>query len=90
MKELTSRIIRTTCGKPFDLSKAAPLASNVTAPYGKHNYIIYKTIKGFYLKSHNSGTGNTITDSFELISQSEAMYYLQKQLDNRLAAASHA
>ncbi|KAA9340729.1 hypothetical protein [Adhaeribacter soli] len=83
MKELSSTIIRTTCGKPFDLRKAAPIASNATAPYGNHNFIVYKTSNGFYLKGYNSGNAKTLLDVFELISHHQAMRHLQEQTANR-------
>jgi hypothetical protein len=82
MKELKATIIRTTCGKAFDLRKAAPLASNVTAPYGNHNFIVFKTNNGFYLKGFNTGSQNALLNAFELISRNEAMYHFQKQLGN--------
>jgi hypothetical protein len=89
MKELRSLIIRTTCGKPFDLSKAAPVACNTSAPFGKHNFIVYRTIKGFYLKGYNTGNKKKMLDSFELISRGEAMHYLNLQLGNTVPGVAH-
>ncbi|MFC5271203.1 hypothetical protein [Adhaeribacter terreus] len=77
MKDLNASIIRTACGKPFDLRKAAPLASNASAPYGRHNFIVYKTTNGFYLKGYNTGCNQNLLNAFELISRNEAMKYLQ-------------
>jgi hypothetical protein len=77
MKDLNATIIRTACGKPFDLRKAAPLASNAKAPYGRHNYVVYKTINGFYLKGYNTGCELKLLNAFELISRNEAMQHLQ-------------
>ena len=82
MNELRTKFIRTTCGKPFDLGKAAPLVSNATAPYGRHNFIVFKTTTGFYLKGLNTGTKTELVNVFELISRNEAMYYLQQQTSN--------
>jgi len=82
MKELQATIIRTSCGKTFDLRKAAPLASNVAAPYGRHNFIVFKTIKGFYLKGYNTGSPESLLNAFELISRNEAMHWFQAQLGN--------
>lgn len=84
MKELRSLIIRTICGKPFDLSKAAPLAANTVAPFGKHNYIVYRTMKGFYLKGYNTGNKKKMLNAFELISRAEAMHYLNLQTGGSL------
>ena len=83
MKNTNVTIIRTTCGKPFDLRKAAPLVSNAKAPYGRHNFIIYKTINGFYLKGCNTGTSHKLLNSIELISRNEAMHHLQIQTAER-------
>ncbi|MBK0402494.1 hypothetical protein I5M27_05820 [Adhaeribacter sp. BT258] len=77
MKDLNATIIRTACGKPFDLKKAAPLASNAKTPYGPHNYVVYKTINGFYLKGYNTGCNEKLLNAFELISRNEAMQHLQ-------------
>jgi len=82
MKELQATLIRTTCGKPFDLRRAAPLASNVAAPYGRHNYIVFRTIKGFFLKGFNTGNASEMLNAFELISRNEAMYYLNEMPGN--------
>ena len=82
MKELSKTIIRTTCGKAFDLRKAAPLASNVSAPYGKHNFVVFKTINGFFLRGYNTGYLDNLLNEFELISRNEAMYHFQAQLGN--------
>lgn len=76
MKELQATFIRTTCGKPFDLRKAAPLVSNVAAPYGRHNFIVFKTGKGFFLKGFNTGIKEELLNAYELISRNEAMQYL--------------
>ena len=84
MKELQATIIRTTCGKTFDLRKAAPLASNVSAPYGRHNFIVFKTIKGFYLRGFNTGTKDQLLNSFEMISRNEAMQCFQLNLGETL------
>ena len=82
MKELQATIIRTSCGKTFDLRKAAPLASNIAAPYGRHNFIVFKTIKGFFLKGYNTGSPDNLLNAFELISRNEAMHYFQAQFAN--------
>lgn len=82
MKELKATIIRTRCGKTFDLRKAGPLASNVSTPYGRHNFIVFKTMNGFFLKGYNTGQSEILIDAFELISRNEAMHAFQAQLGN--------
>lgn len=77
MKTIEQNFIRTQCGKTFNLHQAAPLASNVVFPFGKHNFIVYKTRSGFYLRGNNTGTPLQLLNAFELISRHEALSYLQ-------------
>ena len=88
MKDISNTIIRTACGKLFDLKKAAPLATNTAAPYGRHNFVIYKTMNGFYLKGYNSGCDKQLVNTFEMISRNEAMHYLKGQASFPLSAAA--
>lgn len=83
MIQLKNLFIRTACGKPVDLLKASPIVINASEPYGRHNFIIYKTINGFYVKGINTGSQTELVNCFELISQNEAMYHLQQQTANR-------
>ena len=83
MIQLKTKFIRTNCGKPIDLQKASPIVINAAEPYGRHNFIIYKTINGFYVKGINTGNQTELVNCFELISRNEAMYHLQMQTANR-------
>ncbi len=89
MKELRSNLIRTSCGKTFDLLKSAPIASNAAAPYGKHNFMVYRTTKGFFLKGYNTGTAETMLNVYELISRNEAMAHLNREISNTTARRSY-
>lgn len=74
-----STIIQTSCGKRFDLSRAFPFARNLSAPYGPHNFAVYKANQRFYIKGYNSGTSDKVLDMFELISENEALQYLNRR-----------
>ena len=82
MKERKATIVRTGCGKAFDLRRTAPLASNIAAPFGPHNFIVFKTGNGFFLKGFNSGCTSQMLDKYDLISRNEAMHYFQAQPGN--------
>lgn len=78
MERLTNTVIKTNCGKRFDLSRAFPFARNFAAPYGAHNFAVYKANGSYYIKGYNTGTDDTILNAFELISENEAMKYLNR------------
>ncbi|MDQ3289925.1 MAG: hypothetical protein M3Q05_01410 [Bacteroidota bacterium] len=78
MEQRLSNIIQTNCGKRFDLSRAFPFARNFSAPYGAHNFAVYKANQCFYIKGYNTGNPDKVLDTFELISENEAMQYLNK------------
>ena len=71
-------VIQTQCGKRFDLSRAFPVKRDLTAPYGQHNFAVYKANGSYYIKGYNTGTSERVLNVFELISENEAMRYLQK------------
>jgi len=76
MERHSSTVIQTRCGKRFDLSRAFPFARNFSAPYGAHNFAVYKANGSYYIKGYNTGTHDQILDTFELISENEAFKYL--------------
>lgn len=49
-------VIQTQCGKRFDLSRAFPVKRNFSAPYGQHNFAVYKANGCYYIKGYNTGT----------------------------------
>jgi hypothetical protein len=76
--ESTSTVIQTSCGKRFDLSRAFPFARNLAAPYGPHNFAVYKANGTYYIKGYNTGSLDKMLDAFELISENEALKYLNR------------
>jgi len=70
-------VIQTQCGRRFDLSRAFPVKRNLTAPYGQHNFAVYKANGTYYIKGYNTGTSEQVLNVFELISENEALQYLQ-------------
>jgi hypothetical protein len=79
MEQHLSNIIQTSCGKRFDLSRAFPFARNLSAPYGAHNFAVYKANQCYYIKGYNTGNKDKVLDAFELISENEAMQYLNRR-----------
>ncbi len=78
MEKHLSNIIKTLCGKRFDLSRAFPFARNLSAPYGVHNFAVYKANQRFYIRGYNTGHSDKVLDTFELISENEALQYLNR------------
>ncbi len=76
MEQHLTNIIQTNCGKRFDLSRAFPFARNLNAPYGAHNFAVYKANQRFYIKGYNTGTTDKVLDTFVLISENESLKYL--------------
>jgi len=70
-------VIKTQCGRRFDLSRAFPVKRNFTAPYGQHNFAVYKANGSYYIKGYNTGTPEQVLNAFELISENEALQYLR-------------
>ena len=70
-------VIKTRCGRRFDLSRAFPVKRNFTAPYGQHNFAVYKANGSYYIKGYNTGTPEQALNAFELISENEALQYLR-------------
>lgn len=77
MERYSTTVIQTQCGKRFDLSRAFPFARNFSAPYGAHNFAVYKANGAFYIKGYNTGHNDKVLDTFELISENEAFKYLK-------------
>ncbi len=79
MEHQFSNIIQTNCGKRFDLSRAFPFARNLSAPYGSHNFAVYKANQCYYIKGYNTGTSDKVLDTFVQISENEALQYLNSK-----------
>ncbi len=77
MESHVTSVIQTQCGRRFDLSRAFPVKRNLAAPYGTHNFAVYKASGNYYIKGYNTGTPEKVLNAFELISENEALRYLQ-------------
>jgi len=72
----TSRYIVTMPdGQQVDLTKATILKSNNLYPYGPHNYAIYETPEGAFVKGLNKGEREVMLSHFEKLEESAARDY---------------
>jgi hypothetical protein len=67
--------VTTTSGQQVDLTQAQILRSNNLYPFGQHNYAIYETPEGVFVKALNSGEREIMLTSYELIGEQEARHY---------------
>lgn len=67
--------VTTTSGQQVDLTQAHILRSNNLYPFGQHNYAIYETPEGVFVKALNSGEREIMLTSYELIGEQEARHY---------------
>ncbi|MBA9075731.1 MULTISPECIES: hypothetical protein [Rufibacter] len=75
MAEHTRYLITTSQGQEFDLTLAKELRSNNLYPFGLHNYAIYRSPEGVYIKGTNSGNLHLMLDTYEVIQEPEAQSY---------------
>ncbi|TPE43526.1 hypothetical protein [Pontibacter mangrovi] len=68
-------IVTTTHGEQVDLTQAQILRSNNLYPFGQHNYAIYLTPAGTFVKALNSGEREIMLTHYELIGEAEARNY---------------
>ncbi|WP_266202651.1 hypothetical protein [Pontibacter kalidii] len=68
-------IITTTGGQQVDLTQAQILRSNNLYPFGQHNYAVYETPEGVFVKALNSGEREIMLTHFEQIAEQEARNY---------------
>lgn len=68
-------IARTADGQEVELTQATIIRSNNLYPFGKHNYAIYETPDGQFVKGLNNGEREIMLTSYELINESEARNY---------------
>ncbi len=62
-------------GQQVDLTKAIILKSNNLYPFGEHNYAIYETPEGNFVKGLNSGEREIMLTHFEKMEEAEARNY---------------
>ena len=68
-------IARTADGQEIELTQATIIRSNNLYPFGKHNYAIYETPDGQFVKGMNNGEREIMLTNYELISETEARNY---------------
>ncbi|NEM98141.1 hypothetical protein [Pontibacter burrus] len=68
-------IARTADGQEVELTQATIIKSNNLYPFGQHNYAIYETPDGQFVKGMNNGEREIMLTSYELIEESEARNY---------------
>ena len=75
MEDKNLFIITTLNNRQIDLTKGKELRSNNLYPFGKHNYAIHRSPKGMYIKGLNTGIGTHMLNTYEIITESEALQY---------------
>lgn len=68
-------LINTPSGQQVDLTHAHIIRSNNLYPFGQHNYAIYETPEGVYVKGLNSGEREIMLTHFELLDETTARNY---------------
>lgn len=68
-------IITTPDGQQVDLTQAVILKSNNLYPFGEHNYAIYETPEGNFVKGLNKGEREIMLTHFEQIDEASARHY---------------
>lgn len=71
----TKYIAKTTDGQEVDLTTATILKSNNLYPFGPHNYAIYVTPEGVYVKGLNNGEREIMLTSYEIMDEATAQNY---------------
>lgn len=68
-------IVTTTDGQQVELTQAIILKSNNLYPFGQHNYAIYETPEGAFVKAMNSGEREIMLTQYEKIGEASARNY---------------
>ncbi len=68
-------IVKTTGGQIADLTNATTLKSNNLYPFGKHNYSIYETPEGVFVRGLNNGEREVMLTHFEMLDEATARNY---------------
>ena len=68
-------IVTTPDGRQVDLTQAVILKSNNLYPFGPHNYAIYETPEGNYVKGLNKGEREVMLTHFEQLDEAAARNY---------------
>jgi len=68
-------IVTTQDKQQIDLTKGKELRSNNLFPFGRHNYAIYRSPAGVYVKGLNMGIATHMLNTYEIITEEEALQY---------------
>ncbi|GAB3535167.1 hypothetical protein GCM10027443_23560 [Pontibacter brevis] len=68
-------IVKTPDGQQVDLTQAIILKSNNLYPFGEHNYAIYETPEGNFVKGLNRGEREIMLTHFERMDEATARNY---------------
>jgi len=68
-------IVTTADGHQADLTHATTLKSNNLYPFGRHNYAIYQTPDGLFVRGLNRGEREIMLTHFELLDEQTARNY---------------
>ncbi|MCX2740051.1 hypothetical protein [Pontibacter anaerobius] len=68
-------IVTTTNGEQVELTQAQILRSNNLYPFGQHNYAIYETPEGVFVKALNNGEREIMLTHYEVIDEASARSY---------------
>jgi hypothetical protein len=68
-------LVTTPDNQQIDLTKGKELRSNNLYPFGQHNYAIYRAPTGQYIKGTNTGTATYMLNTYEIITEEEALTY---------------
>lgn len=75
MTDKNRYIVTIQNGQQIELTQARVVKSNNLYPFGQHNYAIYETPEGYFVKALNSGERETMLTSYELINEETARNY---------------
>lgn len=68
-------IVTTPDGQQADLTHAIILKSNNLYPFGPHNFAIYETPEGTFVKGLNKGEREVMLTHFEKLDETTARHY---------------
>lgn len=75
MTDKNRYIVTTDSGEQIELTNAKVVKSNNLYPFGQHNYAIYETPEGQFVKAMNSGEREIMLTDYTMIEESEARHY---------------
>jgi len=75
MKDHSRYLVTAAGGEELDLTFAKEIRSNNLFPFGPHNYAIYQTPEGVFVKATNADNPNLMLDSYEVIDGATARAY---------------